>query len=128
MFQGNVFVENAMLFKSKSFLLILEADQVKTALYPAREDQVIFVSFFFRPAALQMLAVASATPALCALQVIKINSPKFHLPSPRGVWYYENQMRNETVQPPCPIADLFSPAFFDDRSAWATNAHQYCQF
>ena len=32
MFQGNVFVENAMLFKSKSFLLILEADQLKTAL------------------------------------------------------------------------------------------------
>lgn len=55
-------------------------------LYPAREDQVIFVSFFFRPTALQMLAVALATSALCALQVKKINSPKFHLPSPRGVY------------------------------------------
>jgi len=54
--------------------------------YPAREDQVIFVSFFFRPAALRMLAVALATSALCALQVKKINSPKFHLPCPRGVF------------------------------------------
>ena len=43
---------------------------------------MIFVSFFFRPAALQMLAVALATSALCALQVKKINSPKFHLPTP----------------------------------------------
>ncbi|WP_272867991.1 hypothetical protein [Haliscomenobacter hydrossis] len=39
--------------------------------YPARVDQVIFVSFFFRPATLQMLAVALATSALCALQVKK---------------------------------------------------------
>jgi hypothetical protein len=46
---------------------------------------MIFVSFFFRPAALQMLAVALATSALCALQVKKINSPKFHLTTPHGV-------------------------------------------
>jgi hypothetical protein len=54
-------------------------------LYPTRDDQVIFVSFFFWPAALQMLAVALATSALCALQAKKINSLKFHLPTPRGV-------------------------------------------
>jgi hypothetical protein len=50
--------------------------------YFPQDDQVIFVSFFFRPAALQMLVVALATPALCALQVKKINSPKFHLSIP----------------------------------------------
>jgi len=54
-------------------------------IYPTRDDQVIFVSFFFRPAALQMLAVALAMSALCAFQVKKINSPKFHLLTPRGV-------------------------------------------
>jgi hypothetical protein len=54
-------------------------------LYSARDDQVIFVSFFFCPATLQMLAVALATPALCASQVKKINSPKFHLSIPRRV-------------------------------------------
>jgi hypothetical protein len=53
--------------------------------YFTRDGQVIFVSFFFRPAALQMHALALATPALCALQVKKINSPKFHLSIPSEV-------------------------------------------
>ena len=59
--------------------------KTKPQLYPVRYGQMIFVSFFFRPAALQMLAVALATSALCALQVKKINSPKFHLTTPHGV-------------------------------------------
>jgi hypothetical protein len=58
-----------------------------SALYFPLDDQVIFVSFFFRPAALQMLDVALAMPALCALQVKKINSPKFHLSIPREVLF-----------------------------------------
>ena len=60
-------------------------------LYPTRDDQVIFVSFFFRLAALQMLAVALATSALCASRVEKINSPKFHLPTPSGVYHKVTQ-------------------------------------
>jgi hypothetical protein len=48
---------------------------------------MIFVSFFFRPAALQMLVVALAMPALCASQVKKINSSKFHLIIPWEVYY-----------------------------------------
>ncbi len=67
---------------------------IRIGLYPARDDQVIFVSFFFRPATLQMLAVALATSALCALQVKKINSPKFHLPTPCGVKHFIYKTRN----------------------------------
>jgi hypothetical protein len=52
-------------------------------LCPALDDQEIFVSFFFRPAALQMRAVALATSTLCALQVKKINLPRIHLPTLR---------------------------------------------
>jgi hypothetical protein len=48
------------------------------------DDQVIFVSVFFRPAALQMLIVALATPALCALQVKKIKFAKISPFHPEG--------------------------------------------
>jgi hypothetical protein len=51
-----------------------------------QNDQVTFDSFFFRPASLQMLAVVLATPALCASQDKKINSPKFHLSIPHEVY------------------------------------------
>ena len=67
------------------FFSIMKISKCNAMLYPTRDDQVIFVSFFLRTASLQMLAVALAMPALCALQVKKINSPKFHLSTPRGV-------------------------------------------
>ena len=54
-------------------------------IYSPRAQEVIFVSFFLRPAALKMLAVAPATSALFALQAAKINLSKFHLSYPRGV-------------------------------------------
>ena len=56
----------------------------KQMLYFPRDGQVIFDSFFFRPAALQMLAVALATPALCALQVKKIKFAKISPFHPEG--------------------------------------------
>jgi len=67
------------------FFSIMKISKCNAMLYPTRDDQAIFVSFFLRTASLQMLAVALAMPALCALQVKKINSPKFHLSTPRGV-------------------------------------------
>jgi hypothetical protein len=54
-------------------------------LYFPWDDQVIFVSFFFRLAVLQMLDVALAMPAICALQFKKINSPKYHFSIPGEV-------------------------------------------
>ena len=58
-------------FNVRSGIMVIEV--AIFVLYSARDDQVIFVSFFFRPATLQMLAVALATPALCASQDKKIN-------------------------------------------------------
>jgi hypothetical protein len=66
-------------------------------LYSARDDQVIFVSFFFRPATLQMLAVALATSALRALQAKKINSPKFHRIISHGVYLW--RFKAQTCKP-----------------------------
>ena len=56
-----------------------------SVLYSPRAQEVIIVSFFLYPAALKMLVVATATPALFALQATKIKWSKFHLSYPRGV-------------------------------------------
>ena len=61
-------------------------------LYSPRAQEVIFVSFFLRPAALKMLTVATAMPALFALQATKIKLSKFHLSCPRGVYLYPGEM------------------------------------
>ena len=48
-------------------------------LYSPRPPEVIFVAFFFRPASLKSLAIATAMSAFFASQAEKINFSKFHL-------------------------------------------------